>query len=350
MKVLIVKTSALGDIVHALPVVNYLHSVDENLQIDWLVEKPFAALLEGQRHIRRVHRIDTKIWRKPHRIPDSWTGIRNVLWSLRREHYDVVLDLQGNSKSGLFTFLTGAPQRFGFDRNAVREWPNLLATNRRIALDKEHGHITDRALKIAASAFPGGSGQAGAGILTIDGGTLSAVRKRLHDGVSTGRKSIVLHPGTTWKTKCLSPEFWRKLTAELGKDRSLQLIFTWGTESELSDIRRLKEQTNSTGWIWPRGGLKELMALLAQADLVMGGDTGPVHIAAAFGTPTVSFYRATDRRRNGPRGENHVTFQSAMECSPCLSKDCPRDNQCSNSLMVEEAAAAVQALLGRTGG
>ena len=129
MKVLIVKISALGDVVHALPVLAYLKSADPEVRIDWLAEKSFAPLLEGHPLIRRVHALEMKTWRR-----QGWTkavsGVLAVIKELRREKYDLVLDLQGNSKSGLFTLLSGAPLRVGFDRDGVREWPNLLACNR----------------------------------------------------------------------------------------------------------------------------------------------------------------------------------------------------------------------------
>jgi len=348
MKVLIVKTSALGDIVHALPVVNYLHSADARLTIDWLVEKPFAPLLEAKQSLRTIHIIDTKLWRQPGRLIDACAGIRNVVWSLRREKYDVVLDLQGNSKSGLFTFFSGAPLRYGFDNRSVREWLNLLATNRRVAITGMDHHITDRALRLAATAFPGGFLGPDSNSLSVDTVTLSEKRERIREAGVTGKKLVLMHPGTTWKTKCLSLDFWMQLAAVLNKNDEIFLLLSWGSKEELADVQKIKSQIPEGCLVWPRGELRELMALVAQVNVVIGGDTGPVHIAAALGTPTVSFYRATDRRRNGPRGKDHITFQSPLECSPCLLKDCPRDANCSNSLEVQEATEAVYALLKRS--
>lgn len=348
MKVLIVKTSALGDIVHALPVMNYLHSADAELKIDWLVEKPFKSLLEAERHLCTIYTIDTKLWRQPDRLIDACAGIRDVIWSLRREKYDVVLDLQGNSKSGLFTFFSGAPLRYGFDNRSVREWLNLLATNRLVAIADSDHHITDRALKVAATAFPRGYVGRNSNSLTVDDVTLSEMRERIRGAGLKNKKLVVIHPGTTWKTKCLSLEFWMQLVAALNKNDGIFLLLSWGSTEELADVQRIKSQTPERCLVWPRGELRELMALLAQVNIVVGGDTGPVHIAAALGTPTVSFYRATDRRRNGPRGEDHITFQSSLTCSPCLLKNCPRDDECSNSIGIHEAAEAVNALLNRS--
>jgi len=345
MKVLIVKTSALGDIVHAMPVVDYLHSVDAALQIDWLVEMPFAPLLESQPQIHAVRRIDTKLWRRPEQLFRAFVEIRNAIWLLRKENYDVILDLQGNSKSGLFTFFSGAPVRYGFDRHSVRELPNLLASSRRVAIPKMVQHISDHALKMAACAFPGGTIETGSTTLTIDAAIRRKVENKLHQAGLKQRKLVLLHPGTTWRTKQMSFEFWMQLITELNRKEQVNLLFSWGTREELAFALRLRQAAPERSIVWPKVHLTEFMALSAQVDAVIGGDTGPVHIAAAVGTPTVSFYRATDRLRNGPRGQKHFTFQSSMVCSPCLLKTCSKEAQCSNSIEFHEAARAVHTLL-----
>lgn len=345
MKVLIVKTSALGDIVHALPVVSYLHNFDSSLQIDWLVEKPFAPLLESQKQIHTVHRIDTKLWRRPDHISRAFVEIRNVIWLLRRKKYDVILDLQGNSKSGLFAFLTGTPLRYGFDKHSVREFPNLLSSNRKVAIPGMVQHISDRALKMAACAFPDGTMKTGSTTLTVEEAIYREVENKLRRADLKHRKLVLLHAGTTWRTKRMSFEFWKQLASELNRDEQLHLLFSWGNQEELVFAGRLKQAVPERSLVWPRVDLTEFMALSAQVDVVIGGDTGPVHIAAALGTPTVSFYRATDRRRNGPRGPKHFTFQSSMECSPCLLKTCPKETLCSDSVELDGAIRAVHTLL-----
>jgi heptosyltransferase I len=346
MQVLIVKTSALGDIVHAVPVISYLHAVCPDVEIDWLVENPFAPLLENHAYIRNIHRIHTKCWRQPGNFLLALTGMCITLKSLRTMRYDIVLDLQGNSKSGLFTLSSGAPLRIGYDRHNVREWPNLLATNRHVPICNGDHHITDRALKIAASAFPTGVMGLEPNTLRADKLAIAAVKEKLKRNELSSKKLILMHPGTTWKTKCISPQFWAQLATRLAASDNLQLLFTWGNAEELKVVTDLKKGFTGRILVWPRTDLTELMALISQVDLVIGGDTGPVHLAAALGTSTVSFYRATDKSRNGPRGKNHITFQSPLECSPCLLKECPQNDHCSNmSIEVHEAEEAVYTLL-----
>ena len=345
MKVLIVKASALGDVVHALPVLAWLKSADAAMEIDWLVESSFAQLLEGHPLLRRIVCLDTREWRKQG-AGQVLRGFLEVTRQLRSARYDVVLDLQGNSKSGLFTLLSGAPLRYGFDRGNVREWPNLLATNRKVSPTEGDFHITDRSLAISKAAFPGGGEICAAGPLPVDAGAASAVTAILEEAGLTAGPMVVLHYGTTWVTKLWPLASWQELAGFLINEQGVRPILTWGSEGELAAVRAIQEANANRCFIWPRGSIKELIALLARADLVVGGDTGPVHLAAAVGTSTVSIFRVTDASRNAPRGAGHVSLSAQMECSPCLRKSCDLDTECGQSVPVAAVIAAVQKLLG----
>jgi heptosyltransferase-1 len=344
MRVLVVKVSALGDVVHALPVLAWLKSAEPGMEIDWLVEEGFAPLLEGHPLLRRVHRLAIKAWRR-----QGWRAVlRGVLAtgrSLRAERYDVVLDLQGNIKSGVFTLLAGAPRRYGFARDGVREWPNLLATNRRVPLTPAEHHVSERSLAVARAAFPGGRERPLGGPLPVVPAAAAAVERRLGDlGLTAPAPLVVLHCGTTWTTKLWPLPHWCELAAALVR-RGLRPVLSWGNEEELAQAQQILDASGGGAVLWPRGTLPELVALLSRADLVVGGDTGPVHIAAAVGTATVSLYRVTDARRNGPRGERHLLLQAPLDCSPCLRKSCGRDAECGASIAVAEVVAAVERLL-----
>jgi heptosyltransferase-1 len=180
----------------------------------------------------------------------------------------------------------------------------------------------------------------------VDGQAAAAVKRRLEElGLAQG-KLVVLHYGTTWTTKLWPLTSWLKLAAALCR-RGLCPLLTWGNDAELEAASAIAAACEGQAIIWSRGTLPELVALLARADLVVGADTGPVHIAAAVGTPTVSLYRVTDARRNGPRGERHLLLQAPLDCSPCLRKSCPRDQECGDSISVDAVLAAIDDLLGR---
>ena len=340
MKVLIVKVSALGDVVHALPVLPFIHSASADVRIDWLVEETFAPLLEDHPLIGKVHRLATKAWRKSG-VLHAVKGALGVIRQLRRERYDVVLDLQGNAKSGLFTLMSGAPLRYGFDRDAAREWGNLLASNRRVSLSEQDFHITDRSLTIARAAFPSGTDVRVAGPLHVSKKEKEHVETQLkRQGRSEG-PVVVCHYGTTWETKLWSVRAWVELSKRLKTEIGVGPLLTWGDHAEKLIVEEIASASGNEDGVWPRGTLPELVALLARADLVVGADTGPVHIAAAVGTPTVSLFRATDASRNAPRGPQHTPLQSPFDCSPCLRKHCDRQESCCESISTDRVAQAI---------
>lgn len=344
MRVLIVKISALGDVIHALPMLAWLKSNDPAIEVDWLVEEGFAPLLEGHSLLRKVHRLGLKRWRR-----QGWLaaikGVKNTIAELRRENYDLVLDLQGNSKSGLFTLLCGASQRYGFDRDGVREWPNLLATNHKIPLGEDSHHISDRSLAVARAAFPGVKEIPLAGPMEVQPEAAAAIEKQLEELDLKQQTLVVLQYGTTWTTKLWPLDSWQELAIRLCDQAGLRPVLIWGNDAERDACQAISLASNGRALIWPRGSLPELVALLQRADLVVGGDTGPIHIAAAVGTSTVSLFRVTDATRNGPRGDQHIRLQSPLDCAPCLRKSCPRDEECGHSISVNQVLTAIRSLL-----
>ncbi|PLX90313.1 MAG: lipopolysaccharide heptosyltransferase I [Desulfuromonas sp.] len=343
MKILIVKMSALGDVIHALPVLRYIHQLHPEAEIDWVVEDPFAPVLAGHPDIHEILTVRTKYWRTLPTMTMLGKALKFIR-RLRRDHYDVVLDLQGNSKSGLFTLMSRATKKYGFDRRQVREWPNLLATNRRVALGEGEHHIAQRALAVARAAFPGGDSVPQAGPLHVDEGARQRIDALFSEHM-VKHPVVVFHYGTTWETKLWHVKCWQELACRLLDDHGIRPLLTWGNEVERRAAEAIHAATAGRAIIWPRGTLPELVALLAQADIVVGGDTGPIHIAAAVGTSTVSLFRVTDAERNGPAGEEHRRLQSPLPCAMCLRKQCDQDDQCSRSIGVDEVCSAIGDLL-----
>lgn len=344
MRVLIVKISALGDVVHALPVLDYIKSAYPEAKIDWLVEEAFAPLLEGHSLLSKVHRLGLKRWRREG-FGAVLEGVYNTLRALRFERYDVVLDVQGNCKSGLFTWLCGASRRYGFSSSGVREWPNLLSTNHKVQLTAAEHHVSDKALAVARAAFPLGNVWPLVGSLCVSDKDTLAVEKQLVALKLDRHPLIVLQYGTTWITKFWPIDCWKELVGKLCDEDGLRPLLIWGTDIEHDVCKEIFRASQGRAVIWPRGTLAELAALLRRADLVVGGDTGPLHIGAAVGTATVSLYRGSDGSRSGPRGERHVRLQSSFDCAPCFKKQCPRDEECGHSITVDQVLVAVRSLL-----
>ncbi|MEK6778631.1 MAG: glycosyltransferase family 9 protein, partial [Candidatus Deferrimicrobiota bacterium] len=154
-RILIVKLSALGDVAHALPVLDYLKKAAPGARIDWAVDRRFAALLEGNNDLSRVVPLDLKRWKREWTAGSARKEAAGAVRELREGKYDIAFDIQGNAKSGVVTRLSGARLRFGFDRHGVREAPNLLFTNRKIALRPEDRHIAEKLLRVVSAPFGG---------------------------------------------------------------------------------------------------------------------------------------------------------------------------------------------------
>lgn len=347
-RILIVKLSALGDVAHALPVIDYLRAAAPGVAVDWAVDRRFAPLLEGNPALRRVVSLDIRRWKNSWTTADARREAAAAVRALRAGRYDAAFDIQGNTKSGAVTHFSGAPVRYGFAREGVREAPNLLFTNRKIPLRPEDRHVTQKILRVVSAPFGG----------TFD---LSALRtevptdpphderaaKVLAELLPGASPAVAIHAGTTWTTKKMDPAFWAE-AARLLRERypRLGVILTWGTEEERREAGEILRAAGGTAGVVPALSIKELAALYRRCGYLMAPDTGPLHVAAAVGAKTVSVFRVTDGNRNAPFGPTHRFLQAAMPCAACLRKRCKRDAECRRSIAPEAVAGAMAELIG----
>ncbi|WP_298432743.1 lipopolysaccharide heptosyltransferase I [Geobacter sp.] len=345
IRVLIVKVSALGDVIHALPVLDYLRQAVPGAEIDWVVEEGNRQILDGHPLLRKVHVVRTRAWRRHPFSAETRREVMALREAFREASYDIAFDIQGNFKSGLITWLSGARRRYGFDREGVRESLNLLFTTNQVPLRRQDNHVSCRSLRVASVPF--GKDYGGMTIASDiytspeDDAAAEVLLATLSDGFA-----ILFHNGTTWATKLWHEEGWSELgrrTLERFPDATI--LLSWGNEGERTAAEAIARGIGRNVRVLPKLTLKGFCALLKKVDLVVGGDTGPIHMAAVVGTPTVSFYRATDGRRNAPRGEQHVMIQSPLNCHACLRKECPRDAECRRSITVDLLLAGIVRLL-----
>ncbi|ACH37874.1 ADP-heptose--lipopolysaccharide heptosyltransferase [Citrifermentans bemidjiense Bem] len=345
MRVLIIKASALGDIISALPVLDYLRQASPGIEIDWVVEEPFRELLEGNPLIAQLHTVRTKAWRKRPFLPAHWSEVARLKEALREREYAFVFDIQGNLKSGLICWLSGGADRIGFDSGELQESVNSLFTTRRIPMRRQDYHVTQKCLRLVSVPFGKDFSQmtlrSSIATSAEDDANAEALLATLSDGLV-----FLFQYGTTWQTKFWSKKSWVALGREvLEQFPDASILFPWGNEGERAAVAGIAAEIGAGSRVLDRYSLKGLTALLKKVDLVVGGDTGPVHLAAAVGTPTVSFYRASDGKRSGPLGERHVVLQSPMHCTKCFRTKCDKDAQCSDSIKVEAVLAGIKKLL-----
>jgi heptosyltransferase-1 len=335
VRVLIVKMSAMGDIIHALPVLDYLHQASPGIEIDWLVEEPFLDVVAGNPLIAKVQVARSKAWRKRPLCSATLAETGALKRALQERDYHIVFDIQGNIKSGIYGWLTGVENRIGFDADVLQERLNMLFTTRRIPLRSQDSHITDQYLRLVSVPFGRDyrEMQLKSDIHTTpeDDTAAEALLSTLADGLV-----FLFQYGTTWQTKFWREESWIALGKELlARFPDSSVLLSWGNDHEHRVVMGIAAAIGTGARVIDRYSLKGLTALLKKVDLVIGGDTGPVHLAAAVGTATVSFYRASDGKRSGPRGDNHVVIQAPMPCSRCFRTKCDRDDECRQSITVD---------------
>src|SRR5512136_3070641 len=228
--------SALGDIIHALPVLSFLHQVSPGIEVDWVVEEPFREVLEGNRLIAILHKVRTKSWRKAPFAAATRREIAEVKTALRGRNYDIVFDIQGNLKSGLVDRLSGSSTVIGFTADLLQEKVNLLFTTRQIPSRRHDYHVTDQCLRVVSVPF--GRDFKGMALTTDistsaeDDAAAEALLSTLADGLV-----FLCHCGTTWETKFWYDEGWVSLGKSLlALYPDSTLLFSWGNETERDKV------------------------------------------------------------------------------------------------------------------
>ena len=269
-RLLVLRLSALGDVIHTIPAVTGLR--DQRVQ--WVVEAPYRELVEVVAGVEAIP-VRYRKWGKS--LIASRKDIAGAVKAMRGS--ETSIDFQGLVKSAVLGALAGAKTRIGFDREAIREKPALLFTNRKVPVDTSK-HVIEQNVQLAGGA----SGE----------GNWAAYPR--NNNLDAYANRIVLLPGAGKANKLWPVERFRELTRHIGSDA----LAVWGPGE-----RELAEATGAR--VAPPTDLRELAFILQQARVVIGGDTGPLHLAAALGTKVIGLYGPTDPRRNGPYGQlDHV--------------------------------------------
>ena len=328
---LVVKFGSLGDIVHCLPSVVQLRNAFPEADIDWLIERKNKIVVELSGLDVRLIPIDTYQWRNSPGI-GSAKEIAELVWALSTDGHDCTIDFQGLLKSAFFAYLSGAPVRIGWERDFLKEsvsrfFYTEVVTPKRI-------HIIDQQMELLRP-------------LGIDPNWETEVPLRARDAArkSVERKLggladyILINPGGNWPTKCWEPERYGELALRLMND-GLPVAVTWGTgEEEL--VRRLVRSAGNGIREIPTT-LEELVAVCQAARLFVGGDTGPMHFAAAAGTPIVAVFGPTSSDRNGPFRREDIVVERRLAYRPCYERDrCPLEHwQCMLDITVDHVYEA----------
>jgi lipopolysaccharide heptosyltransferase I len=347
-RILIVRLSAIGDVIHTLPVLHALRVTKPRAHIGWVVEEPAAELLRGHPELNVLHVIPRKRWRTAF-VRSLGREIIPFFRGLRSERYDVALDVQGLTKSGLVAWLSGARRRIGFGDKDGRELDKIF-TNRKVA--PRGGGIRHVIQRNLALLEPLGIHSVEVEFLIPLADAHERFVEEFFQREGIEGKPIALNPGAGWITKRWALERFAQLAPRIQKELRRQVIICWGPgeESMAREIVRVAEQEGAKVTMIPRAGLLQLAAILKRCAAFVGGDTAPTHLAAAVGTPVVSFFGASDARRNAPWGARNIALQKKdLPCVPCWKTRCPLSGQdylrCLKEITVEEVFNALLAVV-----
>jgi len=276
-RLLVLRLSALGDVIHTIPAVMALVRSQPGVPISWVVEAPYQELVEIVAGVEVIP-VRLKKWGKAPLA--SRDDIRRAFRRLRGATTSV--DFQGLVKSAMLGWLSGAATRIGFDRTAIREQPALLFTNRKVPVDTRK-HVVDQNLELAAAA---------GATLELPEIPWERFAADPEGKLAAFRGATVLLPGAGKPSKLWPVERFRELARQIGE----KALVVWGPGE-----RGLAEAIGAP--VAPPTNLRELASILLHARVVVGADTGPLHLAAALGTTVVGLYGPTDLRRNGPYGQ-----------------------------------------------
>jgi heptosyltransferase-1 len=328
-RILIIKPSAIGDVVHALPVLALLRRRWPAAHVAWLVTPACAGLIDGHPQLDEVIRFDRKRFGHAWRNPAAAAALATFHRDLRRQDFDLVIDLQGLFRSGWLGFSTGAKVRVGTSTDREFGW----AFHTHVApVGGRDRHAVDRYLAVAD--FLGlGTGPVEF-VFPTDDADRAAVAPLLPAG-----PFAVLVPGTNWPTKQWPAERLGEMVGPLRDRFGLASVVAGAAGSAT-----IPGAVDLAG----RTTLRQLVAVLERASLVVAPDTGPMHIAAALGRPLVTVFGPTDPGRTGPYGRPDSVVRLDIPCSPCLSRRCVH-HTCLRSLGIGPILAAAAAELGRAG-
>jgi lipopolysaccharide heptosyltransferase I len=342
VRILIVRLSALGDIVHALPVLAAVRHRYPDAQVDWLVEEAYAPILAfaSGLHRRIVVRARASSTSERTVTFGGPLGYAGAIGFLRRQHYDVALDLQGLIKSALWARLSGAVRVIGFHRDHMREAQAAALYTEEVVpptnVHVMHKNLALAAVLDAATATPE---------LPLAPAASSPTREAIARAGGEGRY-IVLNPGAAWPNKRWPPDRFGELASILSSRHGLESIVTWGpSEHELGE--KVVESSEGAAHLAPPTTVGDLAVLMRGAALVVSGDTGPLHIAAAMGAPVVGLYGPTWPERNGPWNPDDEVISRAHVCVCHHKRRCLRGQPCIDEIAVTDVVAAAERRLNR---
>lgn len=348
--ILIVRLSAIGDVIHALPVLDSLRREFPEARIGWVVEELSAPLLQHHPQLDKLYILPKKRWKtQKHRL--YFSEIKPFFKAMKNDGWDVAIDLQGLTKSGVVAWASGAKTRIGFGGKQSREL-NWMFMTKRVTPPDSCVHVVEKNLFLLNGLKPFETLN-GVGKLGILESEQTALRQKMTEiGWDATTPLAALNPGAGWTNKRWPPAYFAELGKRFAEKHFLPLIF-WGPGEEAlrdeiaAELSRLSVPHLCT----PKTTVREMAVLLSVCSFYVGGDTGPTHLAGMLGIPCVALFGASDGARNSPWPVESATVIQRLDfsCVPCWERTCPLQGeeymQCLKQLSVQHVWEACEAKL-----
>jgi 3-deoxy-D-manno-octulosonic-acid transferase/heptosyltransferase-1 len=336
VNILIVKLSAIGDVIHTLPALASLRKLYPQAHITWVVEEAAADLILNHPQLNEVLVSRRKAWIKDIKSGQFRKAFREIgrfIRDLRKRPYDLVIDFHGLFKSSIIVFLSGGKRKLGYD--SLQELSGLFLTEK-IPEDMDK-HAVDRYLDFPL--YLGAKKEKAEFILPSSGDAENKVKLLLANYGLDENNYIAINPVAYWDTKLWDNEKFAKLADLIQEKLKIKVIFTGSESKSIEEITaKMKSKGINFGG---KTSLMELACLFKKALMVITTDSGPMHLACAAGTQVVALFGPTDPKRTGPYGEGHVVIRDNISCSPCLLKKC-KTTQCMKNITPEQVYAVVE--------
>ncbi len=318
MRILIIRLSSFGDVIHAFPAMTDAKKQMPNLTIDWVVEKTFAPLVALHPAVDQVIAIELRKWRK-----NWWSAlcrgeIKHGVQQLRRRRYDKIIDVQGLIKSAIISRLANG-KRYGYNKHSARESLSHWFYQYRYSIDKDQ-HAVERVRQLVAQSLAYELVD-----LPLDYGlgvpnTVSQSTST-NAGVTHGRPVLIFVHGTTWESKQWPIVYWRKLIELAVNAGYCVKLPAWG-KSEIERATSLAQGIEQAAIPWIEPAFDVLLQGFKQANAIVSVDTGLSHLAAALNKPNIALLGATEAKHTGAYGPKQMILSSDFPCAPCKLRSC----------------------------
>jgi len=330
MKIAIVKLSALGDIIHAMVVLQFIKKNYPESEIDWFVEKRFFGILENNPHINKIHLLSLKSVSKS----KSFFFLCKELRKIRKlGKYDLVIDMQGLIKSALIAQMIPSDRTSGFDKDSSRESLAAIFYDQKYKIDYSE-NVIERNLNLAGYAVKFSFGKEDVLSKKV---FLYPSQQFIFNQISSSKKNILLIPGASYPAKSYSIEKFVELTKQINAN----FLIIWGNEEEKLMSDKIKSLSPEV-YVCEKLSINSLISLIAQVDLVIGSDTGPTHMAWALNIPSITLFGPTPGYRNTYTTNINKIIESESEVNP---RKINKNDYSINNINIGDIARLAQNLL-----